>query len=73
MLAGMHSAGIASSVIDTVADAIGHLSVTTLDTLRDAGVSGLKVIAVRKSLIAVPPFELVSRPTAIPYFEGAET
>ena len=53
VLTAMAATAVDGALIDEVADATGHMVITTLDVLRRCGVSGLAVVAVRKAL--TPP------------------
>jgi hypothetical protein len=51
---GMEAQGIDAGVIAAVGDAVGHLTISTLDVLKTCGVPALKVVAVKKMLAPQP-------------------
>ena len=59
LLDGRASVGVDDAVVAAVADAIGHLAVTSLAVLNTCGVSGAKSLAVRRLLTRCDGRELV--------------
>ena len=60
VLDGMKTVGIAQSLIDAVADSVGHLAVTSLEPLKASGVPPLDGLAVRRLLTPRIGYFLVS-------------
>ena len=59
LLDGLASVGVDDAVVAAVADAIGHLAVTSLAVLNACGVPGAKSLAVRRLLTRCDDRELV--------------
>ena len=64
LLDGLASVGVDDAVVAAVADAIGHLAVTSLAVLNTCGVPGAKSLAVRRLLTRCDDRELVGGLTA---------
>ena len=60
MVDALAAVGVDDSVIDVVADAIGHLAVSTLDVLKACGVPPMKGMTARRLLTPCERFTLVS-------------
>ena len=59
LLEALASVGVDDAVVATVADAIGHLAVSSLGILNTCGVAGAKSLAVRRQLAHCEDHELV--------------
>ena len=64
LLDGLASVGVDDAVVAAVADAIGHLAVTSLAVLNTCGVPGAKSLAVRRLLTRCDDRKLVGGTTA---------
>ena len=63
LLDGLARVGVDGAVVAAVADAIGHLAVTSLAVLNTCGVPGAKSLAVRRLLTRCDDCELVGGTT----------